>query len=116
MEHVGDARVRKEDALVYRGGCQCGAVAYEVELDLCAPGFGSVWESWVRPGSFRLLSGEAWLSGHAFAGTAAHHFFCERCGVRSFSKHRKANAYSVDVKCLSGVRASSAPPPREQSV
>jgi hypothetical protein len=109
MKHVSDTRAPRQRAQVYRGGCQCGAVAYEVELDPRAPTPGSVWESWVRPGSFRLLSGDGDLSGHAFAGSAAHHFFCERCGVRSFSRHRPAPwatvAYSVDVKCLSAVRA-----------
>lgn len=101
MEHVGRMRVSKQEVRVYRGGCQCGAVAYEVELDLGAPGAGSVWERWVLPGSFRLLSGDACLSGHAFATSAAHHFFCERCGVRSFSRHRAEGTYSVDMKCLS---------------
>jgi hypothetical protein len=108
MEHVGEMReFSLETATTFRGGCHCGAVSYEVVLDGGPAGGSSVWESRVRAGGFRLLSGEAELSGHAFAGAGSHHFFCECCGVRSFSRHGGGTAdagyYSVDLKCLSAV-------------
>lgn len=108
MEHVGEMRgFSLETGMTFRGGCQCGAVSYEVVLDADPADVRSVWESRVRPGGFRLLSGEAELSGHAFATARSHHFFCERCGVRSFSRHdagaHGGGYYSVDLKCLSAV-------------
>ncbi len=94
------------DALrTFRGGCECGAVLYEVELDprrssICAD---SVWERAVDPRGFRLLTGDQSLQGFQFSADGAHHFFCERCGVRSFSRHgagTPADVYSIDLKCL----------------
>lgn len=99
----------------YHGRCQCGAVRYRVELetgcDASAWGF-SVWECIVKPGGFHLLAGGEHLSGHQFAAQPAHHFFCESCGVRSFSHHAESPCggefYTVDLRCLEPGRRLSA--------
>ncbi|MDB4974483.1 MAG: aldehyde-activating protein [Myxococcaceae bacterium] len=96
----------------YRGGCQCGAVHYEVRLDLAHPSDPScsVWEYRVEPSAFKLLVGEESLSGYQFFAESVHHFFCTRCGVRVFS-HRltdeSSDSYAVDVRNLHSRRAPS---------
>jgi hypothetical protein len=96
--------VRASRVTLYRGSCHCGAIRYEVELDSGAWGRGgSVWERTVMPSAFRLTAGHDYLSGHQFANEDAHHFFCECCGVRSFSRHGGSSSfayYSVDLKSL----------------
>ncbi|MET0341597.1 MAG: hypothetical protein ABW252_11400 [Polyangiales bacterium] len=89
----------------YRGGCQCGAVLYEVELDLAAPAKGakSVWQRVVRPNGFRLLEGEEQLSGVQFWDGAMHNFYCSECGAHAYSRHTVASHgtfYIVDVLAL----------------
>jgi hypothetical protein len=92
----------------YHGRCLCGAVRYQVELDARSDGslWGfSVWECIVAPSNFKLLAGDEELSGHQFAAKSAHHFFCERCGTRSFSHHPESvcgEFYSVDLRSLEG--------------
>ena len=98
---------------LYRGGCQCGAVHYEVRLDLGRPGdaSGSVWEHRVEPRHFRLLIGDESVSGYQFFAETVHHFFCVRCGVRAFSHHMddpRGDAYSVDIRTLHSRHAPSA--------
>ena len=87
----------------YRGGCQCGAVLYEVELDLAAPSAGtkSVWQPVVRPSAFRLIAGDDQLRGYQYGGAAAHHFFCTSCGAHAYSRHAGVQEhYTVDVLAL----------------
>ena len=80
---------------VRSGGCVCGAVRYEVELDLsagtnqcncsiCAKA--SLWSASVKPEAFRLLSGEESLGDFQRAGRFTHYLFCKHCGVRSFAR------------------------------
>ena len=89
---------------LYRGSCLCGSVRYEVRLDAQPEAsVHSVWEKTVRPRHFKLLSGDETLSGHQFGQDQTQHFFCERCGVRSFSHHAASDDgafYSVDLKSL----------------
>jgi hypothetical protein len=89
----------------HQGGCDCGAVRYELEVDLCSDDVAlSPSELLIRAREFRLLSGDECVSGHQFASSRVHHFFCERCGVCSFSRHnieqRGAEFYAVDLRCL----------------
>lgn len=79
------------------GGCHCGAVRYEVELDLEAAmltrcncrictkkgALGTI----VRPAAFRLISGEEALGGYRGAHPlAGAHRFCTRCGIHVFGE------------------------------
>jgi len=107
MSSAIDERASAARPRTYRGGCCCGAVVYEVELNPLerSARARSVWEHEVAPSGFRLLAGDEHLSGVQFARESVHHFYCERCGVRSFSRHAPAQRgefYLVDLKCLHG--------------
>jgi hypothetical protein len=74
------------------GGCHCGAVRYEVELDasrgtmcncsICQK-IGAVGAR-VQPEAFRLLSGREALS--AYESRSGQRYFCSRCGIHCFGR------------------------------
>jgi hypothetical protein len=77
----------------YRGSCHCGAVRFEVQLDLAEPTFRCncsicrrtrFWAAVAKQEDFRLLEGEAELHKYRFHTGNNHHFFCRHCGVRPF--------------------------------
>jgi hypothetical protein len=100
----------------YTGSCHCGAVRFEADLDLSA-GTGRCncsycakvrnWSARTKPEQFRLVAGEDMLSDYTFGTNSAHHQFCKRCGVRTFSKgyiEQMGGAFvSVMLSCLDGV-------------
>ncbi len=79
----------------YTGGCHCGAVKYEVDMDEIQGGItcncslcsmrGSIL-TFVPASQFRLLSGEENLTDYQFNKMIIHHLFCKTCGVSSFSR------------------------------
>jgi hypothetical protein len=99
-----------EPLVTHRGGCHCGAVAFEVD----APAHLTVSEcncSICRMSGFlhlivprnrlRLLRGADELTDYRFNTGTAQHLFCRRCGVKSFYVPRSnPDGYSVNVRCL----------------
>lgn len=98
------------------GSCHCGAIRYEVQLDLSAATFRCNctfcakvrnWNARVNPGDFRLLAGEAELGEYSFNTRTSQHNFCKNCGVRVFSYgHIEAiggDFRSVQVSSLDGL-------------
>ena len=77
----------------YQGGCQCGAVAFEVDVDVdecmtcncsrCQP-LGAVLAFAPRT-EFKLLKGEDALTEYRFNSKAVAHLFCKTCGIQGFS-------------------------------
>jgi hypothetical protein len=96
--------------VTHRGGCHCGAVAFEVD----APARLTVSEcncSICRMSGFlhlivprtrlRLLRGAQSLSEYRFNTGTAQHLFCRHCGVKSFYVPRSnPDGYSVNLRCL----------------
>src|SRR5262249_10494913 len=99
----------------YRGGCHCGAVAFEVEGELsevnecnCSICLRKAYLHWIVPQqTFRLLTGEESLGVYTFNTGVARHFFCIRCGVAPYYVPR-SNPDKIDVnaRCLDGVDLS----------
>ena len=99
----------------YIGGCHCGAVRYEVEMDLdkvmecncshCSKkGF---LLSFVDRDKFTLQSSEDMLIEYFFNKKAIRHIFCRVCGVQSFAEGVTFPKVAINVRCLDDVDISS---------
>lgn len=98
----------------YEGSCQCGAVLYEVDVDLentitcnCSrcQRMGFVLAFAPRD-SFQLKSGERTLTEYRFNKQAIQHLFCKTCGVESFAYGKMPDGspvVAINVNCLAGV-------------
>jgi hypothetical protein len=104
----------------YQGGCHCQAVRYEVTMPLqggvtcncsiCSK-TGTVL-TFVTDPHFKLISGEDALTDYQFGKKRLHHFFCKKCGVRSFARGAKPDGtpmVAVNIRCLDGVDLASVP-------
>lgn len=98
----------------HHGSCQCGAVAYEVSVDLdrtitcnCSrcQRMGFVL-SFAPAASFQLSSGADALTEYRFGSRTIRHLFCRTCGVESFAEGTMPDGsavVAVNVNCLDGV-------------
>jgi len=98
------------ELVTHRGGCHCGAVAFEVDAparltaqecncSICTmTGFLHL----IVPASrFRLLRGADQLAEYTFNTGTARHLFCRHCGIKSFYVPRSnPDGFSVNVRCL----------------
>jgi hypothetical protein len=96
--------------VTHRGGCHCGAVAFEVDApagllvhecncSICA--MSGYWHLIVPADRFRLLQGAAALAEYTFNTGRARHLFCRQCGVKSFYVPRSnPDGFSVNARCL----------------
>ncbi|CAA0115295.1 GFA family protein [Zhongshania aliphaticivorans] len=98
----------------FDGACQCGAVSYEVDVDIestitcnCSRcqrmGFVLAFTS---VDNFQLKSGEGHLTEYLFNNKAIRHLFCKTCGVESFAYGKMPDGtqtVAINVNCLSGV-------------
>jgi hypothetical protein len=81
----------------YQGSCHCGAVRYEVDLDL-AQGTNRcncslctkarAWFTFVKADQFRLIAGDAALTEYRWTPPGRpepflHFHFCKTCGIRT---------------------------------
>ena len=98
----------------YSGGCQCGAVRFEAELDLeqvvtcnCSrcQRLGSVLTFTPRT-QFHLLQGEDALTAYQFNKRVITHLFCATCGIETHGLGEMPDGTpmaAVNVNCLDGV-------------
>lgn len=96
------------------GGCHCGAVTFEAEVDLercmvcncshChAKGFVL---TFVPRDRFRLLSGEDGLGEYRFNTKQLEHRFCQTCGVQPFAFGTAPDGSgiaAINLRCVDGV-------------
>lgn len=118
MSDTTTSRAKPPHPRRYRGGCPCGAVLWEVQVDLADPNQASdtVWQRNVPARGFKMLRGENKLSGYQFFANSAHHFFCVRCSAHVFSHQVEGassapatDVYTIDLRSLQVERAVSAP-------
>jgi len=100
----------------YEGSCQCGAVTFDVDVDLdntivcnCSRcrRLGSVLGFAPRT-SFKLKSGEGELKEYLFNKHKIAHKFCSTCGIESFAFAAGPDGtpmVAVNANCLDGVDA-----------
>ena len=86
-------------SVLYTGGCQCGRVRYEVQLDInevlscncsrCGRSGGLL--AFAPASQFKLSQGENDLTTYEFNRHMIQHKFCSTCGIQSFAmgKHPK---------------------------
>ena len=96
--------------VTHRGGCHCGAVAFEVQAPACLTVSDcncsvcrmSGYQHLIVPRArFRLLQGAESLTEYRFNTGTARHLFCRHCGVKSFYVPRSnPDGYSVNARCL----------------
>lgn len=98
----------------YQGGCQCGAVSYEVDVDLdstvtcnCSrcQRIGSVL-AFTPKENFNLHSGADQLTEYLFNKKEIRHLFCAICGIESFAYGTMPDGTpmaAINVNCLDGV-------------
>ena len=96
--------------VTHRGGCHCGAVAFEVDAPArllvqdcnCSICTMTGFRHLIVPASrFRLLRGGDALVEYRFNTGTARHLFCRRCGVKSFYVPRSnPDGFSVNVRCI----------------
>jgi hypothetical protein len=106
------------EAKKYTGGCQCGKIRYEVELDLSGAvtacncsmcGRAGTLLTFVPADRFTLLSGEESLTDYRFNKERIHHFFCSTCGIKSFARglgKGDVPMVAINARCLDGVEVN----------
>jgi hypothetical protein len=99
----------------YTGGCQCGKVRYEVQMELgeviacncsrCGR-LGSLL-AFAPVAQFKMLSGDADLTRFEFNRHVIQHQFCATCGIQSFAigvqPKTGAKMAAINVRCLDDV-------------
>jgi hypothetical protein len=103
----------------YTGGCQCGAVRYEVSADIgeviacnCSRcGRLGALLAFAPASDFKLTSGETATTEFLFNKKSIHHLFCSTCGIESYARGKRpsdgADVFAINVRCLDGVDPDS---------
>ena len=95
------------------GGCHCGAVRYQVEIDAeAAPitcncsmcGRSGTLLQFVPESAFKLEKGESNLTDYQFNKHVIHHVFCKTCGIKPFARGSgpQGPMVAINVRTLDG--------------
>jgi hypothetical protein len=100
----------------HAGGCHCGAVRYDVTIDLdevvatscnCSMcGRAGTLLAFVPAKQFTLRSGEDVLTDYQFNKKNIHHLFCRVCGIKSFARGTGTDGSemaAINLRCLDDV-------------
>lgn len=105
----------------YRGGCQCGAVRYGIEVDLdrifacnCSRcrRLGLIL-AFAPTSSFTLEAGAEATTEYRFNKHVIRHRFCTTCGVQAYAEGSLPDGtptIAVNVRCLDGIDLASLSP------
>jgi hypothetical protein len=102
----------------YSGGCQCGAVRYDVTADIgevmacnCSRcGKLGTLLTFVPKSAFHLKSGDGAMTEYLFNKHNIHHMFCKTCGIQPFARGKGrdgAEMIAINVRCLDDVDPES---------
>ena len=104
--------------MIYKGGCHCGQIAFEVEGDLTQVGdcncsicskMGSLhW--FVSRDKLLLLTSETALATYTFGSGTIRHYFCPKCGIHPYGEGSDPSGNriaAVNARCLEGVEPAS---------
>ena len=104
----------------HHGSCHCGAVRYQVELDLEQPAIQCNCSMCARSGTllafvpeakFSLAQGEDQLTDYQFHKHVIHHVFCKTCGIKPFARGTMPHGpmVAINVRCLDGFDVAATP-------
>ena len=100
----------------YHGSCICGAIKFEVGLDLSTDSGRCnctncwkirFWYMRAKPANFKLLTSPDAIADYVFKSETHHQKFCKTCGVHAFHTLNKpqlgGEIVSVNLVCLDDV-------------
>ena len=104
--------------LTYEGSCHCGAVKFEVDLDLdhvrvcdctlCSKRGALNYR--VEGSQIRVLTKLENMTLYQWHTMTAKDYFCPTCGILPFRRPRTApELWTVNVRCLHGIDLASIP-------
>jgi len=120
IDPMPDRNATTSGSRLYAGGCHCGAVRYQAELDLgtsvsrcncsmCTKTSAS--NVVVKPSAFRLVSGADSLVDYQREGNPNHFPFCKVCGIHAFGlghlEEIGGDYYAVNVVTLDDVEPAT---------
>lgn len=102
--------IRWRIGVLYKGGCHCGAIRFEVEAPEAIEAVNCNCSICNKSGflhlivplaSFTLLSGSESITTYTFNTGVAKHTFCKVCGVKPFYTPRSnPDGIDINVRCL----------------
>lgn len=102
----------------HQGGCHCGAVRYEVEIDFdeaieCNCSYcekAGMLLAFAPEAALDLRQGEERLTEYRFNKHVIAHLFCSTCGISPLARGQRpdgARMAAINVRCLDGVDLGS---------